>query len=114
VFQLYPNGWRFAPGHAVKLELAGQDAPYSRPDNTPGMIAWTDLSLRLSTVDQPNCTTILHPARPFVPAGEQLAPGVDANPTDHCKSSTDRRTGTTHLPHPKRRSRGRLQSGGMS
>jgi hypothetical protein len=32
-FQLNGNGWRFAPGHVVKLELLGRDAPYLRASN---------------------------------------------------------------------------------
>jgi hypothetical protein len=84
VFQLYPNGWHFAPGHVVKLELAGQDAPYSRPDTTPGTVGVSDLELRLPTAERPNCTSILSPAAPLVPAGEQLAPGVHAKRAGRC------------------------------
>ena len=84
VFQLYPNGWRFAPGHVAKLELAGQDAPYSRPDTVPGTIGVTDLELRLPTIDPPNCMSILGPAAPLVPPGEHLVPGVDATPPNRC------------------------------
>ncbi len=32
-WELHPNGWRFARGHAAELELLGQDAPYARPSN---------------------------------------------------------------------------------
>lgn len=32
-FDLSGNGWCFEPGHRVKLELLGQDAPYLRPSN---------------------------------------------------------------------------------
>ena len=39
--------WRFADGHLPKLELLGNDAPYSRPSNTPFAIEVTDLELRL-------------------------------------------------------------------
>jgi dienelactone hydrolase len=85
VFQLYPQGWHFAPGHKIKLELAGQDAPYSRPDLTPGMITVSGLELRLPTLERPNCTTILSPAPAVVPAGEPLAPGIAANPANPCK-----------------------------
>jgi dienelactone hydrolase len=84
VFQLYPQAWHFAPGHTIKLELVGQDAPYSRPDTLPGTITVSNLQLRLPTLEQPNCTTILDPAPPVVPAGEQLAPGVTPQPADTC------------------------------
>ncbi|HWF53890.1 MAG TPA: CocE/NonD family hydrolase [Solirubrobacteraceae bacterium] len=84
VFQLYPQAYTFAPGDIVKLELAGQDAPYSEPDLNVGTITVSDLQLRLPVVEQPNCTTILGPAAPVVPAGEKLAPGVRRRPHDVC------------------------------
>lgn len=33
VFELHANGWRFEAGHAPRLELLGQDAPFARPSN---------------------------------------------------------------------------------
>lgn len=84
VFQLYPQAWHFAPGHTVRLQLQGQDTPYSRPDTLPGSITISALELRLPTVDTPDCTTVLSPAPPVVPAGETLAPGVTADPPDVC------------------------------
>jgi predicted acyl esterase len=47
VFQLHPNGWRFAGGHVPKLELLGQSAPYGRPSNGSFTIAVSSLTLRL-------------------------------------------------------------------
>ncbi|HEY2429932.1 MAG TPA: hypothetical protein VGI06_13430, partial [Acidimicrobiales bacterium] len=88
VFQLYPQAWHFAPGHTIRLELLGQDTPYSRPDTLPGAITVSNLELRLPTVDQPNCTTILSPAPPVVPAQQQLAPGVNPHPPDTCPAVT--------------------------
>lgn len=85
VFQLYPQGWRFAPGHTVKLELAGQDAPYSKPDAYAGRIVVKKLELRLPTAEKPNCRQILRPAAPVVPSGETLAAGVDAHPPRRCR-----------------------------
>jgi hypothetical protein len=32
-FQLFGNGWCFAPGHTAKLELLGQDDPFLRASN---------------------------------------------------------------------------------
>jgi predicted acyl esterase len=46
-FELHPNGWRFARGHVVKLELLGNDAPYSRPSNAAFSIDVSALRLRL-------------------------------------------------------------------
>lgn len=87
VFQLYPQAWYFAPGHTMRLELVGQDAPYSRPDTLPGEITVSGLELRLPAMEQPNCTTILSPAAPVVPVGEQLAPGVNPDPPDACATT---------------------------
>ena len=33
VFQLHPNGWKFAEGHVAKLELLPADQPYGRNSN---------------------------------------------------------------------------------
>ncbi len=46
-FELYPNGWRFAPGHTPKLELLGNDAPFARPSNALFSLGLSDLRLSL-------------------------------------------------------------------
>jgi hypothetical protein len=53
VFQLHPQGYRFAAGDTVKLELLPADSPYSRPSNTQGPIAVSNLELRLPVREQP-------------------------------------------------------------
>jgi hypothetical protein len=53
VFQLHPQGYRFAGGHTVKLELLPADAPYSRPSNLQLPITVSDLELRLPVREQP-------------------------------------------------------------
>jgi hypothetical protein len=53
VFQLHPQGYRFAGGHEVKLELLPSDAPYSRPSNQQGPITVSNLELRLPVLEQP-------------------------------------------------------------
>ena len=53
VFQLHPQGYRFAGGHQVKLELLPSDAPYSRPSNLQGPITVSNLELRLPVLEQP-------------------------------------------------------------
>jgi predicted acyl esterase len=53
VFQLHPQGYRFAGGHTVKLELLPADPPYSRPSNLQGPITVSDLELRLPVLEQP-------------------------------------------------------------
>ena len=47
VFQLNANGWHFAAGHVPKLELLGQDPPYTRPSNGVFSISVSKLQLRL-------------------------------------------------------------------
>jgi predicted acyl esterase len=53
VFQLHPQGYRFAPGDTAKLELLPADPPYARPSNLQGPITVSDLRLRLPVLEQP-------------------------------------------------------------
>jgi predicted acyl esterase len=53
VFQLHPQGYRFAGGHTVKLELLPSDAPYARPSNLQAPITVSNLELRLPVLEQP-------------------------------------------------------------
>jgi hypothetical protein len=76
VWELHANGWRFAPGHVPKLELLGADPPYARPSNGSFEIAVDRVQLRLPVRERPGCRTIRRKARPVVPAGQRLAPGV--------------------------------------
>ncbi len=46
-WQLHPAAWRFRPGHTIKLELLGNDIPYSRASNDSFEIALTNLRARL-------------------------------------------------------------------
>jgi predicted acyl esterase len=76
VFQLHPNGWRFAPGHAPKLQLLGRDAPYARASNGAFSIEVANLQLRLPVVDRPGAGSAVREPLPYVlPAGATLAPG---------------------------------------
>lgn len=52
-FQLYANGWHFARGHFARLELLGEDAPYTRPANGVFTIAVSHLKLLLPVHDVP-------------------------------------------------------------
>jgi dienelactone hydrolase len=47
VFQLHGNGYTFAPGHTVKLELAPSDAPQFRASNGTFSVRITDLVANL-------------------------------------------------------------------
>ncbi len=53
VFQLHPQGYRFAGGDTVKLELLPSDAPYARPSNLQTPITVSNLELRLPVREQP-------------------------------------------------------------
>jgi predicted acyl esterase len=53
VFQLHPQGYRFAGGDVVKLELLPADAPYARPSNLQAAITVSNLELRLPVREQP-------------------------------------------------------------
>ncbi|MEI2700882.1 MAG: CocE/NonD family hydrolase C-terminal non-catalytic domain-containing protein [Baekduia sp.] len=56
VFQLHPSGWRFEPGHTVKLELLTADAPYSRPSNAGLPVLVSDLELRRPSAPRPSAS----------------------------------------------------------
>ncbi len=48
-FQLHGNGYLFAAGDTVKLELLGRDEPYYRAGNVPFTVQLSDLSVSLPT-----------------------------------------------------------------
>jgi fermentation-respiration switch protein FrsA (DUF1100 family) len=75
VFQLHPQGYRFAGGHTVKLELLPSDAPYARPSNLQAPIAVSNLELRLPVREQPGSLggLVQSPA----PPGRAPRPGAD-------------------------------------
>ena len=53
VFQLHPQGYRFAGGDTAKLELLPSDPPYARPSNAQTPITVSNLRLRLPVLEQP-------------------------------------------------------------
>jgi dienelactone hydrolase len=73
VFQLHPNGWKFAEGHVAKLELLPADQPYGRSSNGQTTITVANLELRLPVLEQPGCGLVKDPAPKVVPAGYTLA-----------------------------------------
>lgn len=75
VFQLHPQGYRFAPGHVAKLELLSSDVPYGRASNQQLPIAVSNLELRLPVLEQPGSLggLVQSPAPKVVPAGYALA-----------------------------------------
>jgi predicted acyl esterase len=48
-FQLHGNGYRFAPGHSVELQLLGRDAPYYQAGNFPVSVNVSNLTISLPT-----------------------------------------------------------------
>jgi hypothetical protein len=79
VFQLHPNGWRFAEGHVAKLELLPADAPYGRPSNGQLPVIVQNLEVRLPVLEAPGAAggAVAEPLPKVVPAGYELAPGFD-------------------------------------
>ncbi len=51
-FQLHGNGYRFAKGHTVQLELLGRDAPYYQAGNLPFTVRTSELTAKLPTVQK--------------------------------------------------------------
>jgi pimeloyl-ACP methyl ester carboxylesterase len=46
-FQLHGNGYRFAPGHTIALQLLGRDAPYYQASNSNFTVRVSNLSVAL-------------------------------------------------------------------
>jgi predicted acyl esterase len=46
-FQIAPTGYRFKPGHTIKLEVTANDAPYRQPSNVPALLFPTRAVLTL-------------------------------------------------------------------
>jgi hypothetical protein len=75
VFQLHPQGYRFAAGHVARLELLPSDFPYGRFSNLQTNVTVSDLELRLPVMEQPGSLggMVQTPAAKVVPAGYTLA-----------------------------------------
>jgi predicted acyl esterase len=77
VFQLHPNGWRFAPGHVAKLELLTADTPFERASDGQETVWVANLELRLPVLQQPQNLgggiVVASPAPKVLPAGYDLA-----------------------------------------
>jgi hypothetical protein len=48
-FQIAPNGYRWLPGHVIKLEITANDAPYYQPSNIPAVVVIKAVTLTLPT-----------------------------------------------------------------
>jgi hypothetical protein len=88
MFQLHSNGWHFAAGHVIKLELLGQSAPYGRPSRLPFEVVLKQVELRLPVLEAPGA---------FVKVPAAVPPLVDAGEPVPCPSvpAASCRTGTT-------------------
>jgi predicted acyl esterase len=81
VFQLHPNGYKFAAGHVAKLELLPKDSgtvagnSYGRASNNQQNVTVENLELRLPVVEQAGALggLVEEPAQKVVPPGYQLA-----------------------------------------
>ena len=83
VFQLHPNGYRFADGHVAKLELLPKDSntaagnSYGRTSNNQANVTIENLELRLPVLETPDSLggLVEDPVTKLVPPGYTLAPG---------------------------------------
>jgi predicted acyl esterase len=80
VFQLHPQGYRFAGGDTLKLELLPSDAPYARPSNLQAPITVSNLRLRLPVLEQPGSLGGLVQAPSDPRTGPQPGDGSVAEP----------------------------------
>jgi len=88
VFELHPNGWHFAAGHAPKLELLGQSDPVGQPSSGPFAITVGDLELRLPVLESPDGGQVAAPLPlPELPDGVE-PPGCPSAPVEACTEAT--------------------------
>ena len=75
VFQLHPNGYKFAAGHVPKLELLPSDQPYGRNSNGQQAVILSNLELRLPVLEQPGALGgyVSSQGSKFLPTGYQLS-----------------------------------------
>jgi dienelactone hydrolase len=99
-FQLHPNGWHFAPGHAAKLELLGQSVPLGQASSGPFTVTVRDLDLRLPVREAPNGGAVTAPADlayppvhcPPDPRGQCGSPGKSRLLVSRAKNGRERLT----------------------
>jgi predicted acyl esterase len=83
VFQLHPNGYRFAEGHTPKLELLPSDPGYGRPSDNQQPVTVRDLELRLPVIEEPGSLggVVGAPADRILPLKYELAADFAALPS---------------------------------
>jgi hypothetical protein len=50
-YELHGNGWRFHPGHKVRIEIAQDDGPYLKASNVASTATITGVTLQIPTVE---------------------------------------------------------------
>jgi dienelactone hydrolase len=90
VFQLHPNGYKFAAGHVPKLELLPADQPYGRDSNGQQLITVSNLELRLPVLEQPGALSgyVSSQGARFLPSGYQLSRDYLPSGYPRAKSAT--------------------------
>ena len=53
VFELHGNGWRFAKGHRIRIELTQDDNPYIRSSNQPSSLLLSGVKLQIPVREGP-------------------------------------------------------------
>ena len=94
VFQLHPNGWTFAAGHAPKLELIASDAAdaggltsYGRRSDDQQAVTVSNLEMRMPVLEKPGALDglVKAPAPKVLPDGYDLAAEFAALPSPKAK-----------------------------
>jgi hypothetical protein len=94
VFQLHPDGWKFAEGHIPKLELLPSDEPYARASNVQSDVTVSNLELRLPVLESAGPGPVDKPDPKPLPPGYVIAPDfppgepVGSSPDSSCASSS--------------------------
>ena len=107
VFQLHPNAWRFAAGHAPKLELLGQSSPYGRASNGYFIVTVSRLELRLPVREAPGGRMVKTPAGTVLPPSDAEPTGCDLTPRAGCQTPPARGAAIAIALHG-RSARGRI------
>lgn len=84
VFQLPPNGWHFAAGHAPKLELLGQSVPVGHASHGPFTVTVETMDLRLPVMETPDGAQVLAPAPAVLPPDAPEPPRCPPAPRAGC------------------------------
>ncbi len=100
VFQLPPNGWEFAPGHAPKLELLGQSNPSGRASNGAFYIEISNVELRLPVMDAAG-GEVTAPLTAVLPPETVESPACQPAPEDVCVEPTSAGGSKVVLKRPK-------------